>query len=117
MALTNKGRGRPPGAPNKLTAEFKTAVNELLTATAPDMLEWLRDISLTDKPRAIELVIRLAEFCYPKLARTEVNAAVVNTITGTVKHEHSVLEGKERDAVTEELIKFARKFPDTQTTH
>jgi hypothetical protein len=39
---------------------------------APEVEGWIREVAETDPARAAELVLRLAEYFVPKLARTEV---------------------------------------------
>lgn len=63
--------GKQKGQINKATGQFKAALNNLLEEAAPQMLEWLDRIALTDPAKALDMVSRLAEYIYPKLARTE----------------------------------------------
>lgn len=65
------GPGRPKGLPNKATSEFKQALNKLLEDCAPDIQGWLREIAAKDKSAALAHVEKLAEYCHPKLARSE----------------------------------------------
>jgi len=61
--------GRKPGVPNKTTTEFKDALNRLLNQSAPHFAEWLDAVG---PDRRLELLGKLAEYCHPKLGRTEV---------------------------------------------
>lgn len=78
--LTNRGRGRPKGAVNKTTIEFRETVNALLEENRENVSKWLKDIADGDvaqdrKPdpyRALDMLTKLAEYAAPKLARTEV---------------------------------------------
>lgn len=76
--LTNKGRGRPPGAVNKATRQFRDTVNALLEGNADNVSEWLQTVAYGDgdqlKPDpkgALDILAKLAEFATPKLARQE----------------------------------------------
>lgn len=72
MARFEKGKGgRPKGAQNKTTIEFKQAVNNLLNHAAPKMVAWLDKIATEDPGRALDLVGKIAEYAHPKLARSE----------------------------------------------
>lgn len=64
-------QGRPLGSPNKASTTFKEAVTHLLDTTAPEYLQWVYRISEEDPARAIEVLVKLAEFAFPKLLRTE----------------------------------------------
>jgi hypothetical protein len=77
--LTNRGRGRPKGAINKTTIEFRETIQKLLDKNTDNVSIWLEDIAngdpLTDrKPdpyKALDMLSKLAEYAAPKLARTE----------------------------------------------
>lgn len=62
-------KGRKPGEPNKVTMEFKTAVNNLLEMAAPNFVSWLEQVAKDDPGRALDLAGKLAEYAHPKLAR------------------------------------------------
>lgn len=77
MANYNKGvvtnpNGRPKGSQNKDTHAFKVAIQNLMNRCAPDIIAWVYEIAAEDKSKALDHLARLAEFCYPKLARSEV---------------------------------------------
>ena len=77
----NAGKGRPKGAQNKVTREFKQTVQMLLESNKDNVARWLTLVAEgdgTDSPagrpnpaKALELLSSLAEFAQPKLARTE----------------------------------------------
>jgi hypothetical protein len=77
---SKRAKGRPKGAENKATTDFKAAVNNVLNYAAPKMVGWLESVALGDieqgvKPapeKALDLLAKLAEFAAPKLARTEI---------------------------------------------
>jgi hypothetical protein len=64
--------GKIKGQPNKVTTQFKEALNNLLETAAPSMVEWLEKIAEDDPARALDLVSKLAEYVHPKLARSEI---------------------------------------------
>ena len=77
--LTNKGRGRPKGAVNRVTNEFRETVRCLLEDNSQNVSKWLglvaegdpeRDIR-PDPYKALDMISKLAEYATPKLARTE----------------------------------------------
>jgi len=74
---SNNPNGRPKGKPNKKTREFKEAINNFLEYAAPKMVEWLNEID--DPSKRLDHVAKMAEYAFPKLARTEMSGSVENT--------------------------------------
>lgn len=97
---TNNPNGRPPGTLNKATLEFKEAVVNLLNHASPHMIEWLESIVYGKKEqilvlkgdveewvdgdtwliepnpeKAFDIISKLGEYAFPKLARTEIKNA------------------------------------------
>ena len=77
--LTNKGRGRPKGAVNRVTNEFRETVRCLLEDNSENVSKWLELVAEGDAERdirpdpykALDMISKLAEYATPKLARTE----------------------------------------------
>ncbi len=75
----NNGAGRPPGIPNKATADARRAIAEFVDGNAHRLTEWLQAVSNGDpdngiKPnpaKAFELFQSVVEYHVPKLNRTE----------------------------------------------
>ena len=67
--------GRQKGTPNKATAEARATVHAVFEKLAPEVEGWILAVAEKDPARAAELVLRLAEYFVPKLARTEVAGA------------------------------------------
>jgi hypothetical protein len=91
--LTNKGRGRPKGVPNRATTEFRDTIKALLENNSANVEKWLKEVAEGDatcdrKPdpyKALDLMAKLAEYAAPKLSRTELssdpeNPLVINQI-------------------------------------
>lgn len=78
--LTNMGKGRPKGTPNRATTEFRDTIKALLEGNKENVSIWLQSVADGDeanqrKPdpyRALDLLAKLAEYAAPKLSRTEV---------------------------------------------
>lgn len=76
-----KGRGRPKGALNRTTTEFRDTINALLEGNKENVSIWLKSIAEGDKSqdrkpdpyRALDMLSRLAEYAAPKLSRTEMS--------------------------------------------
>jgi hypothetical protein len=77
--LTNRGRGRPPGALNKATKTFRETVSRLLEDNAENVSKWLYEVAegsvekelKADPKGALTLLAQMAEYATPKLNRTE----------------------------------------------
>lgn len=95
-----KRGGRQKGTQNRTTLEFKEAVVNLLNHASPYMVDWLEDIVYgvkgqtlvlkgeveewvdSDKwliepnpEKAFDIISKLGEYAFPKLARTEIKNA------------------------------------------
>ena len=68
-----KTGGRTKGTPNKDTKLARTAFNKLLEDNLDNMKSWLQNVAKENPQKAFELMLQLAEFSIPKLARTEVD--------------------------------------------
>ena len=77
--LTQRGRGRPPGAVNKATKAFRDTVNDLLAKNSENVDRWLTQVAEGQpeyeiKPapeKALTILAQLAEYAAPKLSRAE----------------------------------------------
>lgn len=67
----NAGKGRVKGVPNKVTADARIAFTRLLDWATPKMQSWLTRVAKKDPDRALDLVLKLSEFCIPRLGRIE----------------------------------------------
>lgn len=75
--------GRKKGTPNRVTREFRETVRLLLEENSENVSRWLTQVAEgvpakgdqkgrdPDPARALDLLVRLAEFAAPKLQRTE----------------------------------------------
>ena len=78
-----KTGGRIAGTPNKVTSEFRETVRKLLDANADNIAVWLESVAegdlehgrAPDPARALDLLIKVAEFAVPKTARVEYTGA------------------------------------------
>ena len=80
--------GRPKGALNHDTKQFKQAINNLLEYAAPQMVEWLNTIAQDNPSKALDHIQGFAEFIYPKLSRAEntnTNTSILQLVLGAEK--------------------------------
>jgi len=99
------GAGRPRGAPNKLTSAARSAFLATFERLEPDLETWLNQVANgwdeevqvrppgakepvtvikrvgKDPGKAADLLIRMAEYHFPKLGRTEVTGQNGEPIT------------------------------------
>lgn len=87
-------KGKPRGAKNKATIEFKEALNNLLNHAAPHMIKWLDE--LDDPMKRFTVLKDFAEYIHPKLARTEHTGDEDNPIETLSKVQFEVLKPKEK---------------------
>lgn len=64
-------KGKARGTLNKATTEFKEVLNNLLKDSSDKFQGWIDKIAEDDPAKALDLLSKLAEYVYPKLARTE----------------------------------------------
>lgn len=74
--LTQAGKGRMPGIPNKATTNFRQTVTQLLADNSTNVGVWLERVSKNDPAKALDLLAKLAEYAAPKLSKVEVSAEV-----------------------------------------
>lgn len=88
-----KTGGRKKGVENKNTRDIKEAIRNLLESNLDNMTLWLKQIAADDPAKAMSLMKDLAEYCIPKLARTELQG-----------------DNKQQPPQTNITIKLADKF-------
>jgi len=74
----NNHAGSRKGIPNKTTAEIRDAFEMLLHDNLDNMKVWLSDVAQEDPERALNIIVKMAEFIVPKLQRTELKAEVTD---------------------------------------
>ena len=76
-AALGAGPGRPKGVPNKVTTEFRETVRRVLEDNSENVGKWLTEVAEGSETKeaspekALDLLVKLAEFAAPKLSRTE----------------------------------------------
>ena len=63
------GPGRPAGSPNRVTAEMREALSDLVAGNLPRVQEWLDRVAKHNPKAALEIYVQLVEFVVPRLAR------------------------------------------------
>ena len=83
----NAGKGRPPGSPNKATANAREAIARLVDDNAERLQEWLDEIRETKGAEAAwRCLMDVCEYHIPKLARTELTGKDGAPVSTTVTH-------------------------------
>jgi hypothetical protein len=67
----SKTGGRSKGVENKLTADIKIAVKELLERNAPEMDVWLKKVAKRSPYKALDLIYKFTEYSMPRLSRVQ----------------------------------------------
>lgn len=73
-----KTGGRQKGSQNKVTIEFKQALNNLMDMATPKMVEWLTKVADDDPDKALRHVYNFAQFSHPLLAKQDINQRYVD---------------------------------------
>jgi hypothetical protein len=71
-----KARGRPPGAPNKITRDIRAALRDLAEGNADRVQSWLDSVAMKDPAEALRLWLSLLRYVTPTL-----QAAAIADIT------------------------------------
>ena len=66
------GIGRKRGVPNKVTRETREVLALLIDGNLDKAQGWLDRVATDDPGKALTLLLQMAEFTIPKMARTEV---------------------------------------------
>jgi len=74
--LTQAGKGRPKGVPNKISTTFRETVTQLLADNSANVGLWLARVSEDDPAKALDLLAKLAEYAAPKLSKVEQTSEV-----------------------------------------
>lgn len=83
--------GRPKGVKNKSPKLIREAIQKIVEGKADKLDEWIDEIAdqgVYGKAKAIDLIIKLAEFVLPKLSKNQISAEVTN---------QTVIVGKPKD--------------------
>lgn len=70
-AKGKRGRGRPPGSPNKVTADVRRCIALVAEQLGPELINWLKRTAKKSPAKAADIFLRALEYHIPKLARTE----------------------------------------------
>lgn len=73
--------GRKPGSENKINKDVREAFKNLIENNIDNMTIWLSDIADNDPHKAMSLLLAMAEYHIPKLARTELKHEGEQTLT------------------------------------
>lgn len=77
--LTQAGKGRPKGVPNKISTTFRETITRLLSDNSANVGVWLQRVSEDDPAKALDLLAKLAEYAAPKLSKVEQTAELTVT--------------------------------------
>lgn len=74
MAKGKKTGGREPGTSNIVTKEIRESFQNLIEQNLPELQNWITSTAQKDPAKAVDLLLKLTEFCLPKLKATELTA-------------------------------------------
>jgi len=63
--------GRKKGTPNKTTKEIKEAFELIVDNNLNNIDEWIKNIADDNPEKAINIILKFAEYVLPKLNKTE----------------------------------------------
>lgn len=90
------GAGRPRGRPNRTTAEGREVFKRIFENLAPEVEGWIREQAATDAGKGADLVLKMAEYHLPKLARSDVT---VKNLTDEALYQELKRREEEETAV------------------
>lgn len=64
--------GRPPGAKDKAKEEIRDMYRQAIENNLPNVETWVKIIADEYPAKALELMLKLSEFCLPKLKSIEI---------------------------------------------
>jgi len=67
---------------SKETEAIRSAFSDLLDENMPKVQDWLNTIAKDDPKGALDMVLKMAEYCLPKLQRTE---AIIEQKNNTIQ--------------------------------
>lgn len=71
MAKGIKTGGREPGTCNIITKEIRESFQNLVEQNLSEIQNWITSTAKKDPVKAVELILKLSEFCLPKLKAIE----------------------------------------------
>ena len=72
--------GRPKGSGNSNARVIREKFNEVVENQLENIDGWLLEIAKEDPKAALEMIIKLAEYCLPKLSRVQSTTEQVEDI-------------------------------------
>lgn len=103
-----KARGRPPGAPNKITRDIRAALRDLAEGNADRVQSWLDSVAEKDPAEALRLWLGLLRYVTPTLqaaAITDLTPSKAVNQQLTTMSEEELLEHIVRSPEAAELVK------------
>ena len=112
---SGKPRGRPPGAPNKITRDIRAALRDLAEGNADRVQSWLDSVAEKDPAEALRLWLGLLRYVTPTL-----QAAAIADLTPskaasqqlTAMSDEELLEHIARSPEAAELVHEGVKTKD-----
>jgi len=93
--------GRRPGVPNKITASARELFAAFLDHNAAFAQTWIDRVAKKNPKAALELLVKVAEFCLPKLQRTELTGANGSPLA---RHDAPITDAAEAARVYQQLM-------------
>jgi len=93
--------GRKRGVPNKVTQSAREVFAAFLEHNAPKAQRWLDRVAVRNPGKALDVLVKLADFFMPRLQRTEVTGA---NGTPLARHDAPITDAAEAARVYAQLM-------------
>ena len=77
--------GRAKGAKDKVKADTKEAFQSLVEGNLKNVEKWIKEVATENPAKALDIILRMAEFFIPKMKSTDVKLEATETVRQVIK--------------------------------